>query len=113
MDDSNKTAILVALINNGLIELPYMNAIRKVVEDELATIQFSNDFITDFGASPLVEARQEAIRSAACLDAEYMTSFFEALGEKSDEKTSKAIFFSNQLHKFHQEIMKLEDKLDN
>lgn len=79
LDQNQAVSILVALINQGKIELPCLKEFNKFREWELSQSRPDvNQFNPIFGYD-LDEHRNAICRQAAALDAEYLKTFLDVL----------------------------------
>lgn len=86
LDKTQAVAILVALINEGKIELPCLKAFNKFREWELSKARPDAVQIERAQDISLLESRTKAGQQAASLDAEYLKTFLSVLTSKTDDK---------------------------
>lgn len=80
MNDSDKTQILVALINSGQIQLPYQRLIRDVIERfSKKSLQTTDEKGRELTIEELSQKRRKFLLTAAKLDAEYLHLFWVGL----------------------------------
>lgn len=101
MNDSDKTQILVALINSGQIQLPYQRLIRDVIERfSKKSLQTTDEKGRELTIEELSQKRRKFLLTAAKLDAEYLHLFWRGLDELDKETSCDEWNFPVEINQF-------------
>lgn len=88
LDQNQAVSILIALINQGKIELPCLKEFNKFREWELSQSRPDGSRFNPVFGYDLDEHRNAICRQAAALDAEYLKTFLDVLMERTSQDRS-------------------------